>query len=117
MHAYNTIKLTEWPDKHDVRVEGRTSKHGPLHQRVRGAKREMRRHLKRSDRARALAEELRLEAEADAAELRELRAEEARYVEECFCAPSEKDEWDAYRWRRSFDDRDDMFDVLDRWDD
>lgn len=56
MKPYATIKLVEGPDRYDVRVEGRQSAFGPQPKRVRHYRREMRRHLKRADRARVKAE-------------------------------------------------------------
>ncbi len=62
MHPYQTIKLTEGPDVGDIRAEGRHSSVGKLPNKTgefrsycRSANRKVvRRHLKRSDKARAL---------------------------------------------------------------
>lgn len=75
MIAYQTIRLTEYPDVADIKAEGRNTRTGRLndHRTIRHlrVKHSVRRSLKRSDRARSMREELQLEAEIERQEMKE----------------------------------------------
>jgi hypothetical protein len=100
MTPYQTFRLTEYPDVADIKIEARNTRTGGVFQRP-TVKHDVRRHLKRADRARSLREEIRIEREAEEQEQQEFEAEEIRlnasYDPRAWNEYAEENNWDYWQ--------------------